>query len=168
MQGRGSRGEGGGQERLPLPRLAPFGILFLEKLSENRAVCRLSRAKGPSIGPEPLCPRASQRPILMGTKKSLVAAPSTDVAAQLEFSLNCGEQGVSGQTSFFFVIALKEWGWGFCPTLWRLPQQLPPPRLPHTLRCLCSLCSKENFDSIPDLEFNPIRGKIVHAFFDKR
>ncbi|NXH46302.1 CHP3 protein, partial [Dicaeum eximium] len=27
---------------------------------------------------------------------------------------------------------------------------------------------KENFDSIPDLEFNPIRGKIVHAFFDKR
>ncbi|XP_062445831.1 calcineurin B homologous protein 3 isoform X2 [Rhea pennata] len=27
---------------------------------------------------------------------------------------------------------------------------------------------KENFDSIPDLEFNPIRAKIVHAFFDKR
>nr|XP_013809467.1 PREDICTED: calcineurin B homologous protein 3 [Apteryx mantelli mantelli] len=27
---------------------------------------------------------------------------------------------------------------------------------------------KENFDSIPDLEFNPIRSKIVHAFFDKR
>lgn len=33
---------------------------------------------------------------------------------------------------------------------------------------LCPLRSKENFDSIPDLEFNPIRGKIVHAFFDKR
>nr|XP_020669253.1 calcineurin B homologous protein 3 isoform X2 [Pogona vitticeps] len=30
--------------------------------------------------------------------------------------------------------------------------------------CLC----KENFDRIPDLEFNPIRSKIVHAFFDKR
>ncbi|XP_020669251.3 calcineurin B homologous protein 3 isoform X2 [Pogona vitticeps] len=27
---------------------------------------------------------------------------------------------------------------------------------------------KENFDRIPDLEFNPIRSKIVHAFFDKR
>ncbi|NXC46694.1 CHP3 protein, partial [Penelope pileata] len=27
---------------------------------------------------------------------------------------------------------------------------------------------KENFDSIPDLEFNPIRTRIVHAFFDKR
>ncbi|XP_034954453.1 calcineurin B homologous protein 3 isoform X2 [Zootoca vivipara] len=27
---------------------------------------------------------------------------------------------------------------------------------------------KENFDRVPDLEFNPIRSKIVHAFFDKR
>ncbi|XP_062814687.1 calcineurin B homologous protein 3 isoform X2 [Anolis carolinensis] len=27
---------------------------------------------------------------------------------------------------------------------------------------------KENFDRIPDLEFNPIRSKIVHAFFDRR
>ncbi|XP_025048657.1 calcineurin B homologous protein 3 isoform X2 [Alligator sinensis] len=27
---------------------------------------------------------------------------------------------------------------------------------------------KEHFDNIPDLEFNPIRSKIVHAFFDKR
>ncbi|XP_053135812.1 calcineurin B homologous protein 3 isoform X1 [Hemicordylus capensis] len=27
---------------------------------------------------------------------------------------------------------------------------------------------KENFDRIPDLEFNPIRTKIVQAFFDKR
>lgn len=27
---------------------------------------------------------------------------------------------------------------------------------------------KENFDRIPDLEFNPIRSKIVQAFFDKR
>ncbi|XP_067406243.1 calcineurin B homologous protein 3 isoform X5 [Emydura macquarii macquarii] len=27
---------------------------------------------------------------------------------------------------------------------------------------------KESFDSIPDLEFNPIRSKIVRAFFDKR
>ncbi|XP_061458553.1 calcineurin B homologous protein 3 isoform X1 [Rhineura floridana] len=27
---------------------------------------------------------------------------------------------------------------------------------------------KENFDRIPDLEFNPIRSKIVRAFFDKR
>ncbi|XP_034954454.1 calcineurin B homologous protein 3 isoform X3 [Zootoca vivipara] len=31
-----------------------------------------------------------------------------------------------------------------------------------------SLSSKENFDRVPDLEFNPIRSKIVHAFFDKR
>lgn len=38
----------------------------------------------------------------------------------------------------------------------------------YILGCLCFLCSKENFDSIPDLEFNPIRAKIVHAFFDKR
>nr|XP_028566096.1 calcineurin B homologous protein 3 isoform X1 [Podarcis muralis] len=28
--------------------------------------------------------------------------------------------------------------------------------------------SKENFDRVPDLEFNPIRSKIVQAFFDKR
>ncbi|KAM3826226.1 calcineurin B homologous protein 3 [Vipera latastei] len=27
---------------------------------------------------------------------------------------------------------------------------------------------KENFDRVPDLEFNPIRSKIVQAFFDKR
>ncbi|XP_062999813.1 calcineurin B homologous protein 3 [Elgaria multicarinata webbii] len=27
---------------------------------------------------------------------------------------------------------------------------------------------KENFDRIPDLEFNPIRSKIIKAFFDKR
>ncbi|XP_077163611.1 calcineurin B homologous protein 3 isoform X2 [Paroedura picta] len=27
---------------------------------------------------------------------------------------------------------------------------------------------KENFDRIPDLEFNPLRAKIVQAFFDKR
>ncbi|XP_072206842.1 calcineurin B homologous protein 3 isoform X3 [Excalfactoria chinensis] len=27
---------------------------------------------------------------------------------------------------------------------------------------------KEDFDTIPDLEFNPIRARIVHAFFDKR
>uniref|UniRef100_A0A8C3HDY3 Calcineurin B homologous protein 3 n=1 Tax=Chrysemys picta bellii TaxID=8478 RepID=A0A8C3HDY3_CHRPI len=27
---------------------------------------------------------------------------------------------------------------------------------------------KESFDRIPDLEFNPIRSKIVRAFFDKR
>nr|XP_056715613.1 calcineurin B homologous protein 3 [Euleptes europaea] len=27
---------------------------------------------------------------------------------------------------------------------------------------------KEHFDRIPDLEFNPLRAKIVHAFFDKR
>ncbi|NWJ00617.1 CHP3 protein, partial [Crypturellus undulatus] len=27
---------------------------------------------------------------------------------------------------------------------------------------------KEHFDSIPDLEFNPIRSKIVQAFFDRR
>ncbi|XP_042298086.1 calcineurin B homologous protein 3 [Sceloporus undulatus] len=27
---------------------------------------------------------------------------------------------------------------------------------------------KENFDRIPDLEFNPIRSKIVNAFFDRR
>ncbi|XP_074868710.1 calcineurin B homologous protein 3 isoform X2 [Carettochelys insculpta] len=27
---------------------------------------------------------------------------------------------------------------------------------------------KESFDRIPDLEFNPIRAKIVRAFFDKR
>ncbi|XP_015282247.1 PREDICTED: calcineurin B homologous protein 3-like isoform X1 [Gekko japonicus] len=27
---------------------------------------------------------------------------------------------------------------------------------------------KENFDRIPDLEFNPLRAKIVHSFFDKR
>ncbi|XP_042684498.1 calcineurin B homologous protein 3 isoform X4 [Centrocercus urophasianus] len=26
---------------------------------------------------------------------------------------------------------------------------------------------KEDFDTIPDLEFNPIRARIVHAFFDK-
>lgn len=46
--------------------------------------------------------------------------------------------------------------------------ELLPPPTSLTLRALCPLCSKENFDSIPDLEFNPIRGKIVHAFFDKR
>ncbi|NXL88101.1 CHP3 protein, partial [Alectura lathami] len=27
---------------------------------------------------------------------------------------------------------------------------------------------KENFDNVPDLEFNPIRARIIHAFFDKR
>lgn len=42
------------------------------------------------------------------------------------------------------------------------------PSSPSPSLCLCPLYRKENFDSIPDLEFNPIRGKIVHAFFDKR
>ena len=28
--------------------------------------------------------------------------------------------------------------------------------------------SKENFNNVPDLELNPIRSKIVRAFFDNR
>ena len=36
-------------------------------------------------------------------------------------------------------------------------------------RCAPSLVpSKENFNNIPDLELNPIRSKIVRAFFDNR
>uniref|UniRef100_A0A8I5Y9W2 Calcineurin B homologous protein 3 n=1 Tax=Rattus norvegicus TaxID=10116 RepID=A0A8I5Y9W2_RAT len=30
------------------------------------------------------------------------------------------------------------------------------------------VCSKENFNNVPDLELNPIRSKIVRAFFDNR
>lgn len=34
---------------------------------------------------------------------------------------------------------------------------------------ICRLqTSKENFNSVPDLELNPIRSKIVRAFFDNR
>lgn len=28
--------------------------------------------------------------------------------------------------------------------------------------------SKENFNNVPDLELNPIRSKIIRAFFDNR
>lgn len=36
-------------------------------------------------------------------------------------------------------------------------------------RCLSSSePSKENFNNVPDLELNPIRSKIVRAFFDNR
>uniref|UniRef100_A0A8B9GGE8 Calcineurin B homologous protein 3 n=1 Tax=Amazona collaria TaxID=241587 RepID=A0A8B9GGE8_9PSIT len=58
------------------------------------------------------------------------------------------------------------------------PLSFPPPvtseQIEHLHRRFKQLSQdqltirKENFDSIPDLEFNPIRGKIVHAFFDKR
>ncbi|XP_014815001.1 PREDICTED: calcineurin B homologous protein 3 [Calidris pugnax] len=70
------------------------------------------------------------------------------------------------------------WGCCLCPGTPLSPLSSPPTvtseQIEHLHRRFKQLSRdqltirKENFDSIPDLEFNPIRGKIVHAFFDKR
>ncbi|KAH0625424.1 hypothetical protein JD844_014921, partial [Phrynosoma platyrhinos] len=53
--------------------------------------------------------------------------------------------------------------------MWRLLVRIKSPSCSlFSLFCPFCLYSKENFDRIPDLEFNPIRSKIVSAFFDRR
>lgn len=81
---------------------------------------------------------------------------------RLALSLNRSKKGFLSKISLFFHGCCGRKGLGLSGTVRASPSS-PSPSL-----CLCPLCRKENFDSIPDLEFNPIRGKIVHAFFDKR
>lgn len=79
--------------------------------------------------------------------------------------------GVFRQNLFFFFPprgCFEGMGSGLLPQPFSARRSSLLLRSSLTLWAVCLLCSKENFDSIPDLEFNPIRGKIVHAFFDKR
>uniref|UniRef100_A0A8C3C5P0 Calcineurin B homologous protein 3 n=1 Tax=Cairina moschata TaxID=8855 RepID=A0A8C3C5P0_CAIMO len=94
--------------------------------------------------------------------------------------------------SRFWCPAVSWWQWGCAPwqdTSWvspgvpwgaqprsplLFPSAVTSEQIEHLHRRFRQLSRdqltirKENFDSIPDLEFNPIRAKIVHAFFDKR
>jgi len=79
--------EGGWQKLLPSPCQAPFGTLFLGKPWKPCRHLQVEPCKGPSTGPEPQCPRASQTPVLLGTK----------------IPRSCTTRGLMGQSSLLWV-----------------------------------------------------------------